>query len=74
MLDKEELDAYCRATEELVQRLTGAGKVISFVAPAAGIMTLAFNTGSGKTVASTAVRVTPQAGPGPISGTDRKGQ
>lgn len=28
--DKAQLDAYCRATEGLVQRLTGAGKVISF--------------------------------------------
>lgn len=28
--DKAQLDAYCRATEALVQRLTGAGKVISF--------------------------------------------
>ncbi|MES2700404.1 MAG: CmcJ/NvfI family oxidoreductase [Pseudomonadota bacterium] len=28
--DKAQLDAYCRATEALVQRLTGASKVISF--------------------------------------------
>ncbi len=28
--DKAQLDAYCRATEALVQRLTGAAKVVSF--------------------------------------------
>ena len=28
--DKDQLDRYCRATEALVQRLTGAAKVISF--------------------------------------------